>query len=269
MQENYNNNLSSSDIDAKLQRDVLENEDKVENGIIIIIVAIIIIFHGSIFYWLKFGIAIPSGYDYHPIPITSEPIQIDYANSTKAEKTFMYKSLINNNKMQMAPQAHYELSGRVVAFNHDFLFISKFFDSAALYDLGLSWGRLSDPKYFKQKYIKIYSMKTELTGARRLSWTWREDTPFTRDYIMSHISHTHVIPANNNIMAAMLKLKNYDKVKIEGELVDMNYLNTFGGDLIEYHTSLSRTDNDDSSRGSGACEAVYVTKVQIGNLIYK
>ena len=62
--------------------------------------------------------------------------------------------------MEIIPQAHYELSGRVVAYNHDFIFINKFFDSAALYDLGAAWGELADTKIFK-KYFKIYSQKVD------------------------------------------------------------------------------------------------------------
>ena len=108
----------------------------------------------------------------------------------------------------------------------------------------------------------------ERTGSRILNWSWRWDTPYSQDYIMSHISHSHIVPANRNIMAAFLKIKEWDTVKIEGELIDMKYT-TRTGRTINYSTSLSRTDSNETSRGNGACETIYVTKVQIGNLIYK
>lgn len=262
------NNLTTAQIDAKLHRDILEYQDRNEKILIVIAIILLITFRGWIGYWLKFGIAIPYEFTGKPIDVIQEPIQTDYTPEIQQKKTFTYKSLINDNQMELIPQAHYELSGTVVAFNHDFFFINKFFDSAALYDLGASWGKMSDQKFFK-KYFKIYSQKVEFTGSRRLNWQWKYNTPLDSSYINSHISHTHIIPANNNIMAAMLKLKLYDKVKIEGELVDMNYYAPNRPTPVKYYTSLSRTDVDSSSRGSGACETLYVTKVQIGNFVYK
>lgn len=260
--------ISTAKIDAKLQQDIIAHEDKMRKIYIVIFIVLIFIFKGWIGYWLRFGVAVPSGYDIKPINIQEDPIQTDYTKEEQGQKIFTYHSLINKNEMELIPQAHYVLSGRVVAFNHDFLFISKFFDSAALYDLGVSWGKLSDKALFK-KYVRTYSSKVEMTGSRRLNWRYRSDIPLTPEYINSHISHSHIIPANRNIMAALLKIKLWDKVQIEGELVDMKYYDVKNSQRMEYHTSLSRTDTDASSRGSGACEAVYVTKVRIGNKVYQ
>lgn len=259
--------ITTSKIDAKLQRDILANEDKMRKIYIGILLFLIFLFRGWIGYWLNFGVAIPSGYDIKPINVMQDPIQSNYSEAEQNKKTFVYKSLINKNKMTIIPQAHYVLSGRVVAFNHDFLFISQFFDSAALYDLGASWGKLADKTFFK-KYLKMYSSKVEMTGSRRLNWSYRSDIPITPEYINSHVSHSHIIPANRNIMAALLKIKEWDTVQIEGELVDMKFIDKYSRQ-INYHTSLSRQDTDDSSRGNGACETIYVTKVRIGNTVYK
>lgn len=79
------------------------------------------------------------------------------------------------------------------------------------------------------------------------------------------MGHTHIIPATVNVMSAMLKIKKYDTVKLDGYLVDIY---TDKGDVIAY-TSLSRFDTNATSRGSGACEDMYVTQVQIGDKIYK
>lgn len=259
------NDTTTAKIDAKLHRDILTHEDNIEKIIIIAVIILIIAFKGWISYWIKFGVPIPSGFESKPINVIEDPIQTNYSEEIQKQKTFTYKSLINDSKMEMIPQAHYTISGTVVAYNHDFFFINKYFDSAALYDIGMAWGDLSDPGYFK-KYINIYSQKVEVTGSRRLNWEWDRDTPLTGEYINSHISHTHLIPANNNVMAALLKIKLYEKVTLEGELVDITYPGT---GQRKYYTSLSRTDTDASSRGSGACETLYVTKVKIGNTIYK
>ena len=66
-------------------------------------------------------------------------------------------------------------------------------------------------------------------------------------------------------MAGLLSIKKNDIVKLDGYLVDIY---TDKNELVA-RTSMSRTDTDPTSRGSGACEDMYVKQVQIGNKIYK
>ncbi len=261
--------VTTAQIDAKLHRDVLAHEDNMEKVYIIIFIIVLFCIRGWVGYWLKFGVAIPSGFTAHKIDVSKDPIQIDYSQEEQKQKTFTYKSLINHNEIEIIPQAHYELSGSVVTSNHVFIFTNNFFDSAALYDLGASWGKMADKKFYN-KYFSSYSSKNEATGSRIL-WTEfkTRNRPVTLEYATSHWSHSHIVPANRNIMAAMLKLKDWDKVKIEGELVDMKYYRKYYRDVLEYRTSLSRTDDEQSNRGNGSCETIYVTSVQIGNAIYK
>ena len=262
------NYLETANIEAKLHKDLLAHEDKVVRILIIIAFILMYIFRGAIGYWLKFGVAIPKSIDFSPIPVKSEPIQTDYSEEEKLQKTFVYTSLINSNQITMIPQAHYVLSGMAIAYNRDFLFRSEFFDSAALYDLGTLWGEMSDKALF-EKYVRVYSSKVELTGTRRLNWRFRSDIPVPISYAASHISHSHIIPANRNIMAGFLTIKLWDTVQVEGELVDMTYVSTKRKAKYTYNTSMSRTDEDSSSRGSGACEAIYVTKLRVGSRVYE
>ena len=270
MESDYKNfrELSVEEIDNRLEVDIEENKKKIKKITIISFFVLVFLFRGSIARWARFSVAISRGISNERIDTSKEPIQTDYSKEEQKEKTFVYHSLINKNEMEIIPQAHYILSAKMVASNHSFIFVSKFFDSAALYDLGSAWGKMADKKLYK-KYVKVYSAKTELTGARRLHWQWRHDTPVPSGYISSHLSHTHIIPANRNIMAAMLKNKMYQDFRLESELVDMNYYDKNIGRVMHYKTSLSRRDTDASSRGSGACETMYVTKVQIGNKVYK
>jgi len=260
--------FTEEEIDNKLQTDVEAHNKKVRRNIIITIILLLFLFRGTIIYWAKFGIAIPSGYTKELIDTSKDPIQNNYSEEEQQKRKFTYHSLINKGQMEITPQAHYVLSGKVIAYNHDFLFVSKFFDSAALYDLGVAWGKLADAAILK-KCIKVESHKIQLTGVRRMNWVWQSDIPYSEKYITSHLSHTHIIPANRNIMAAMLKLRLYQDVKLEGELVDMTFNDTKNHKIYNQRTSLSRTDTDSTSRGYGACETMYVTKVQIGNKIYK
>ena len=89
--------------------------------------------------------------------------------------------------------------------------------------------------------------------------------PWELGFVSSHISHTHLIPANPNVMGGLLAIKKNNIVKIDGYLVDIY---TDKSELIA-KTSMSRTDTDATSRGSGACENMYVRQVQIGNKIYR
>ena len=256
-----------ADVEANLYYDTLRNKEKMQLYLIIGVIVIIFIFRGFIGYWLKFGVAIPSGVTQEKINVENDPIQINYTPEEQKAKTFTYKSLLNKHKIKIIPQAHYELSGLVVAYNHDFFFVNDFFDSAALYDLGASWGELGRKIIYK-KYFKCYSQKNEITGSRILWTEWNYNMPFTENYAISHWSHSHLVPANRNVMAALLKLKRWENVKIEGELIDMQYVNKRG--LTEnYHTSTVRNDPPQGNRGNGSCETVYVKKVQIGNLIYQ
>ncbi len=167
-------------------------------------------------------------------------------------------------------QAKYSISGLVVTKNSNFWFrdvMRSKFDDICLIDFGIVWGELSADKEKLYKHWKFKSSKT-LGQSRRLEWRSKppyNDMPWTLDYVSSHISHTHMIPKNKNIMGALLKIKKNDIVKIDGYLVDIY---TDKSETIA-KTSLSRTDNDPISRGYGACEDMYVTQVQIGDKIYR
>ena len=259
---------SEEEIDKKLQSDVAAHNKTIKRIFIIAIILLLFLFKGTITYWAKFCIAIPNGYSSEIIDTSKDPTQINYSPEEQQKRKFIYHSLRNKGTMEITPQAHYILSGKVIAYNHNFLFASKFFDSAALYDLGTSWGKLANKELLK-KYVKVYSHKVQMTGVRRLEWSWRSDIPYSEKYIISHLSHTHIIPANRNIMAALLRLRIYQDVKLEGELVDITSHDIKNHKIYMNKTSLSRSDTDSTSRGFGSCETMYVTKVQIGNKIYE
>lgn len=198
------------------------------------------------------------------INIQQDPIQKDINNS-KYIKVYGDK-----NKYYLKPQAQYSLSGLVVAKNSNFWFrdvMRSTFDDICLIDFGIAWGDLASDKDKLYKYWKFKSKKT-LGQSRQLEWRSKmplNQTPWTMDYINSHISHTHMIPANANVMGGLLKIKKNDYVKLDGYLVDI-YSEDF---QIIAQTSLSRFDTNPTSRGYGACEDMYVKSVQIGNKIYR
>lgn len=189
-------------------------------------------------------------------------------NIPKDEQVSITRSSDKNNIFVLKPQAEYILSGLVVAKNTNFFLrdvLYSDFDEICIMDLGIVWGEIATKQYVN-RHLKFRSVKT-LGFARQLQYRAKNynTLPHEWSYISSHLSHTHIIPANSNVTKALVKIKPYDIVKLEGYLVDIYKEN---GETVAL-TSLSRFDENNTSRGYGACEDMLVTSVQIGNKIYK
>lgn len=230
------NEKTTAEIDARLHRDILENEEKINKAIIILIIILLIIFRGTVSYWLKFGLAFPTRYQTQKVNTEAEPIITNYPQNEQTEKQFRYYSLLNKEQKILTPLAHFEISGTVVGRHYNSLFFFKGTEKHELYSLGLVWGKISDPALLK-KYFRI---TTSPRGG--YSWNTKYNVPYSTNYISSHINNLQIIPANRNIMAAMLKLKDNSKVKIDGE-------------VIQFY--------------EGRIYCVYVKKVQIDNAVYE
>lgn len=228
---------------------------------------IIIIFNsilGDILFRTKYSFPKISTTSQEIINTNNAPVQINLENQ-KYIKAYGEKNIY-----ALQPMAKYSISGLVVTKNTNFWFrdiMRNSFDDICLMDIGIVWGDLAKNKNRLHKYWKFKSHKT-LGQSRRLEW--RSKVPYEEMYwelgfVSSHISHTHLIPANANVMGALLKIKRNDIVKLDGYLVDIY---TDKSETVA-KTSMSRTDTDPTSRGSGACEDMYVKQVQIGNKIYK
>lgn len=294
--EETNRLKTYKELDAEL--DILEEKYKEKQHIkyVVIVLIILFIFSKPIIFKIKYAFPRVSGHTQSLINPYQEPIQKDILtdltkrvrlsdfmpnnieedqqtsdlnkeiisniNSINYPEAIKVKTLDETSEVKLIPMAEYSISGRTVAINHTFTFFRNKFDNVALIDIGLVWGNLS-PTEFIKKYLKFDSQKIYLTGSRRLATEWKSDTPLPPEYIQSHLSHTHIIPANSNILSALLKLKIYDLVKMDGLLVDIYT------QKMHIAGSLSRNDSNETSRGNGACEIMYVKKVQIGDRIYE
>lgn len=236
-------------------------------SLIILIVICFNSFLGDLMFKSKYSFPKISETTIQKIDTYSEPIQITLDGKKYKE--------VNGEKNEYIIQllAEYHLSGLVVAKNNNFWFrdlMRSSFDDIALMDFGVAWGDLAKDKNELYKYIKFKSRKT-LGQARALSFRWKGDIPWSSGYIMTHVAHTHIIPANPNVMGGLLKVKKNNTIRLDGYLVDI-YTNK---NEIVARTSLSRSDNNATSRGEngrnagGACEIMYVTQVQVGNRIYR
>ena len=225
----------------------------------LVIFAIVLSFLGDVTFQLTHLFPKPSQTNLEPI---NPHIEMQQENLQPSEQ-INYK--MGNEFRILILQAKYSLSGIIVAKNNNFwlrVVMQNDFDKVVPFDFGIAWGDIADKKLL-EKHFKFKSFKT-LGQARMLYYEWESDVPYSKDYILSHISHNHIIPANDNITSALFKIKKWNNVKFDGYLVDIIHPN--GGTS---YTSLSRSDTNPKSRGGGACEIFYVTGVQIDDKYYE
>ena len=195
------------------------------------------------------------------------PEQIDLPPFQKMYKIFTHQKIFF-----VEPVAQYDISGRILSKNMKlglWGFSRKDFDYIALIDIVLGWDEVSDIELF-EKYVSNLKQDRTPGGGRYYRFYVPADSRWSVSYVMSHTSHNHIIPANNNIMSVLYSIKKYDVVRMKGYLVDVYK----DGEVISM-TSMSRTDTDGTSRGrnagkgGGSCEIFYVTSIQVGDKIYK
>ncbi len=213
--------------------------------------------------WMQYSFPKVSSTTSQPIDTLKDPVQKGLSGKEYIKAKGEKKRYVLN------LQAEYSLAGLVVAKNTNFWFrdvMRNDFDDICWMDLGIAWGELSKDSKTLHKVWNIKSRKT-LGQARMLTWYTSDlrKSPWSLDYVSAHISHTHLIPATANVMKALKSIKKGDIVKLDGYLVDIYTDKT----KLVAKTSLSRYDTDPTSRGSGACEDMYVKQVQIGNKIYR
>ncbi len=125
------------------------------------------------------------------------------------------------------------------------------------FDLALVWGRLTDPDIAKRLQIKHDNT--------RLAWfrIKGDDPPVSFEYVMSHGSNNHLIPATGNLFRAIDRdVSVKDRIVLDGYLVNGEGL--IEGQTVRLRTSLTREDTD-----RGACEIFYVTSLRIGDRMYR
>ena len=123
----------------------------------------------------------------------------------------------------------------------------------APYDLLLAWGEVTrdgdDGKLDWGQGDRQGQVSGTLGGI--------DGIDLSADYIVSHISNNHIIPANEDIREALEIIKPGDSVAIEGRLVNLSLL-TPDDHVITVSTSKVRND-----KGEGACEIIYVESLRI------
>lgn len=144
----------------------------------------------------------------------------------------------------------YEIEGLAVHTRRYFGFLSMS-DAISPMDVGLAWGRVAE-------YNKTVDFNWD-HGDRYLKYEINDARALLKvgglNYINSHVSNNHLIPADFSVSHKVKKIRKGDHVKIKGYLVSV-YGKRYGREYA-WESSTSRTDE-----GNGACEVIYVTDVE-------
>jgi hypothetical protein len=189
-----------------------------------------------------------------PVITSNDPLQTPYSPSSPDEKPLVLNRA--GIEYNIHPVANYSISGRVVSRRRYY----SGWDYGLAADLSpvdfaLVWGDLA--KTQMDRFISYDH------GQRFFHYHYKNDIPVTADYIISHSSNNHLIPATPKIDRAIKTVKAGELVQVDGYLVNVD-AHTQGGGFMSWSTSLTRTDT-----GGGACELIYVTQLKIGNSIYR
>ena len=110
-------------------------------------------------------------------------------------------------------------------------------------DLALGWGRMDEDAVLAALDIS--------QASRWYRYRWQGAPPIPADEIARSSANMHMIPASDEVAAALNRIKRDDRVRIDGWLVQVD-----ADDGWRWRSSLTRDDS-----GGGACELVYVCAV--------
>jgi len=157
---------------------------------------------------------------------------------------------LGNARFFLTPKAKYTIRGMLVSKRK---YMRGFMARISPYDYALIWGNVPE-MLPKLKFSQTY---------RYCLFNYKLSAPVDLDYVQTHMSNNHIIPSTKNIHKALKKAAKKDLVKIEGYLVDVIASVKHKG-TSSWNTSLKRDDT-----WGGACEIIYVTKLQIDDKIYE
>ncbi|MCF7859245.1 MAG: hypothetical protein K9N07_07970 [Candidatus Cloacimonetes bacterium] len=196
------------------------------------------------------------GYHFYRKPVVSDE---DFTSINTFPDPEQYQTLDNDKikinrrglEAQIEPVAKYKVSAVVLSKKR---YVSGWSAIISPLDLALGWGAVAQRE-------NLDHIKTKQT----LRWyRYRYDSTCTigSDYISSHSSNHHIIPANKNIRKAVLFAKVNQEIVLDGYLVNVS--GKFKARPVSWNTSKTRTDTGDRS-----CEIMFVTSVRLGTNIYR
>jgi len=231
--------------------------EKILNKITFVIVVITLFLVALIFNENVLNGPQPSEYTEGEIDTSKDPVQIMLDAAETMEKkdgdfTFQIKSL-----------AFYNASVKIMSKRYYYVDILNanwnVFGKLAPMDMVFAWGDLAEKENENCISYSSSITSTIVGGMRFGEFSYNKDCGFSRDYVISHASNNHLIPANENVHKALRKIEVGDKVVLEGYLVSAAIYEK-ERNLGSVTSSLTRSDT--------GCEIFYVTKVTLKDKIY-
>ncbi len=162
---------------------------------------------------------------------TRPPEQVDLDDGAKLQR----------GNVTLTTRAHFDITARVLS-RKDY---SRGAGAGLIpEDLALGWGRMSDSAVLA---------KIEITQSDRFYYWHVKAFPIPRREIETSSANMHMIPADDDVKRELEQVRQGQLVHLEGFLVDASR-----ADGWHWNTSLTRDDT-----GAGACELVYVERVDI------
>lgn len=225
-------------------------------------------FHDILLFWVKFGIPYKAPQKAETVvtfnidnDIPWERIKLENENPAFE----VYKTLEQNEPVFIKKKAKFSITANLAAKNY--LFWGNYmpggkriFQSTALIDLGLTWGKLSKPNVSDLYFFYCTKDTIGRSFLTKLKWTTKI-LPLPWLYVEDHMLMVHSVPANKNVMHGLLLARKNKPVKIDGYLIDIKDDN----DKILYAELPKRS----LSKGLGKSKTVLIEQVQIGNKIYR
>ncbi len=140
------------------------------------------------------------------------------------------------------PLADFTITARVLSREN-----YRFDRAAALspVDLALGWGPMSDDEVLRRLTIS--------QGSRWYYYRWSGEPPLPVNEIVRHSANMHLIPADDQVAAAIDRVRPGHVVELRGRLVEVR-----GVDGFRWRSSLTREDS-----GDGACEIIFVERIAL------
>jgi len=183
--------------------------------------------------------------DFTSIDTSADPEQTPLLSITPVE--------INKRDLKaiITPFAKYKVSARILSRKR---YNDKWACLISPVDFALGWGDVS--KSDNLEHIKVRQT------LRWYRYRYDNQCPITQQYISTHSSNHHIIPATDNVRKAVLFAKKNQKIVLEGFLVNVS--GKYKNGNISWNSSRTRTDT-----GNGSCEIMYVTSVKLDTSIYR
>ncbi len=190
--------------------------------------------------------------------LLKEPLQTDVEDGAIIKITNKQKGFTSRLKVV----AEYDISGLVVMKRAHWFWESKsYFRDFINYDVGLIWGDNVRADIYKDKSLKFSHFEYYLMS------NYSSSLPFN----IACASNTHIIYDKPYLGRILGSVSPGDQINMKGKLVDVEFMRIDGNEPVRLYTSKVRTDTGVMDNERGACEVLYLEKIEIlkqGNVLY-